>query len=291
MHFSYLRSYVFRAVIVALGAISAAHAAEIPFFGVHRGGAAWRPEHTIETYREAVALWPEAMLECDARMTKDGVVVLNHDATVDRTTNGSGPIAELTLAEVKALDAGYKFTPDAGQTLPYRDKGLTIATLDELLATFPKAQVLVELKDQPGISAAVVEVVRKHHAERRIVFASFQPETMDELKAALPESATCFSMTTGMRLLEAVRGASWGDYTAEDDVLAVGIGMVKEFALTADEMAKIHAKGIAVQLYDVDTETTMNTALDLGVDGVLTDRPDLLAQVLAARPAAPPATR
>lgn len=261
-----------------------ASAVDIPFFGVHRGGAAWRPEHTIETYRAVVAQWPHAMLECDARLTKDGVVVLHHDTTVDRTTDGEGPIAELTLEQVKALDAGYDFTPDGGASFPYRGKGLTIATLEEYLTAFPNSPILIELKDQPGIVPALIEVITRHHAEDRVLIASFQPATMDQIKQALPGVKTCFSMVTGMRLMAALRGDAWDAYLPEDDVLALGIGMLAQYGLTAEDIAKIRAKGVAVQLFDVDTEETMRQAIALGVDGVLTDRPDLLAQVLAEQP-------
>lgn len=267
-------------MVVTTLVCTTALAFDLPFFGVHRGGAAWQPEHTLDTYREVLARWPGALLECDARLTKDGVVVLHHDATVDRTTDGTGPIAAMTLDEVKALDAGYRFTADGGATFPYRGKGLTIATLDELLTEFPSAPILIEPKNQPGIVDAVAAVVRKHHAEHRVLIASFQPDTMDAIKTALPNVRTCFSMTTGMRLLGAVRGNDWDMYTPEDHVLALSREMLLRVQLTPDELAKIQAKGVAVQLYDVDDETAMNSALDLGVDAVLTDRPDVLAAVL-----------
>ena len=74
--------------------------------GVHRGGSKWRPEHTVETYKEVAQRWPHALLEMDVRLTKDGVVVLHHDAKVNRTTNGTGPIEELTLDEVRSFGCG-----------------------------------------------------------------------------------------------------------------------------------------------------------------------------------------
>ena len=184
-------------ILVLVAAVATAHAAhstawKLPFFGVHRGGAAWRPEHTLDTYREVMATWPEAMFECDARLTKDKIIVLHHDDDVDRTTDGAGLIADMTLAEVKALDAGYDFSTDGGQTFPYRGKGLTIATLDELLAEFPKAYILIELKDQPGIVPAAAEVIHRHDAQSRVLIASFQPATMDEVKRELRAVARCF---------------------------------------------------------------------------------------------------
>jgi glycerophosphoryl diester phosphodiesterase len=258
---------------------------ELPFFGVHRGGAGWRPEHTIETYREVVQRWPEALLECDVRLTRDGAVVLHHDRTVDRTTDGTGPIADRTLAEVRALDAGYRFTRDGGKTFPYRGKDLRIATLDELLRACPDSHILIEPKNQPGVVAAMIAVIRRHGAEKRVLIASFQPEMMEEVRRLMPEAATCFSMTTGMRLLTALRGGAWDSYTPEDDVLALAKPMLRQYQITREDIARMQQKGIQVLLYDADDEAAIREALALGVNAVLTDHPDLLDAVLAsARP-------
>lgn len=262
--------------------------AEKPFFaepfllGVHRGGGKWRPEHTVETYQEAANRWPSALLEMDVRLTKDEVVVLHHDANVDRTTDGEGPIEEMTLAEVQALDAGYDFTPDDGATFPYRGKGLRIATLDEVLTALPKARWLIEPKTDGDLVAAMAKVVKAHDAEERVLIASFKPAVVEEIKKLMPGAPTCFTMTSGMKLFGALRagGETWTNYQPEDNVLSISRGMVKQYRLTPEEFKQVQAKGVKVQLHTLNTEEELRAAIDMGVDSILSDRPDVFEKVL-----------
>jgi hypothetical protein len=110
----------------------------------HRGAAAHFPENTSASFDHAVSLGVDA-IEFDLRVSRDGVVVVIHDPTVDRTTNGTGAVADLTLAELKKLDAGAQFTRD-GRTFPWRGQGLQILTFDELLDRYPSIPLLIELK-------------------------------------------------------------------------------------------------------------------------------------------------
>jgi glycerophosphoryl diester phosphodiesterase len=262
--------------------------AEKPFFaepfllGVHRGGAKWRPEHTVDTYLEAAKRWPNALLEMDVRLTKDAVVVLQHDAKVDRTTDGEGPIEEMTLAEVQALDAGYDFTPDDGETFPYRGKGLRIATLDEVLTALPKARWLIEPKTDGPLVAAMAKVVKDHDAAERVLIASFQPAVVAEIKTLMPSAPTCFTMTSGMKLFGALRagGEAWDSYQPDDDVLSISRGMVKQYKLTAEEFKQVQAKGVKVQLHTLDSEEELRAGIAMGVDSILSDRPDVFEKVL-----------
>ncbi len=256
---------------------------DTPFlFGVHRGGSKWRPEHTLETYQEVAERWPDALLEMDVRLTKDGVVVLHHDAKVDRTTNGTGPIEALTLAEVQALDAGYDFTNDNGETFPYRGKGLRIATLDEVLTALPNARWLIEPKTEGTLVAAVAKIVKAHDAQRRVIIASFTPAVVEEAKVLMPNALTCYTMTSGMNLLGALRagGDKWTNYKPEDDVLSLSQGMVGQFKITPAEFKQVQAKGIKVQLHTLNTEAELRAAIDMGIDSILSDRPDIFEQVL-----------
>ncbi len=252
-------------------------------FGLHRGGAEWRPEATVDTYKEAKKQWPHALLEMDVRLTKDGVVVVSHDATVDRTTNGSGPITELTLAEAQALDAGYTFTTDDGATYPYRGKGLRIATLDEVLTALPEAHWLIEPKSEDGVVVALAKILKKHDAVDRVLIASFKPALVEEAKTLMPGIATCYTMSSGMNLLTALRtgGDTWTNYKAEDDVLSLPTKMVKQFQLTEEEFKTVQKKGIRVQFHTLDTAEELSAAVAMGVDSILTDRPDIFEKVLA----------
>jgi glycerophosphoryl diester phosphodiesterase len=255
---------------------------ELSPLGLHRGGAKWRPEHTVETYLEAWERWPGALLEGDVHLTADGVPVMHHDRTVDRNTNGTGPVGSFTLEELKALDAGYRFTPDRGETFPYRGQGLAIATLEEVLEALPDAQFLLEAKPSIGVVPAMVEVIRRVGAEERVLLASFEPLFMAQLREELPRAAHCFDFDTGMQMLLALRegGETWETFEPQDDVLALMMVFIEQFQVTAEEIAAIREKGVFVQLNTLDTPAEVERMLALGADGLLTDRPDIVAPLL-----------
>lgn len=250
-------------------------------FGAHRSGRKWRPESTLKTYQEAAERWPEIMLEGDVHLTKDGVPVLLHDASVDRTTNGTGPISEMTLAEAKALDAGYRFTPDNGRTYPYRDRGYTLSTLREVLEALPNQRFMIELKDQEGIAAPTVKVIQEAGAVDRVVLASFSASLMDEAKTLDSRIASCFSAGTLVRLSEALRTDTWAAYVPEDDILVMNYHNLQRYRITEADFPRIQAKGIRICLYNINDPAEIRSLLGLGVDSMLTDVPDVFADVLA----------
>jgi glycerophosphoryl diester phosphodiesterase len=136
----------------------------------HRGAAGVAPENTLESFDQAVQQGAQA-LELDVRVTRDGVAVVLHDPTLDRTTDGGGPVAQKTLAEVVAADAGARFTAADG-TAPYRGRGIRIPTLRQVLERFPEVPLLVEAKVASAREPIRAELVRCG-AERRVVVASF----------------------------------------------------------------------------------------------------------------------
>ena len=152
----------------------------LPVVG-HRGNAAHAPENTIESFRQAVDIGVDA-LEMDVHLTRDGQVVVIHDPTLDRTTNLSGRVDRMTLAEVRRSDAGASFTKD-GRSWPYRGKGLTIPTLEEVLTTFPAMPLLIEIKT-PAASRAAREVIERHNAVDRCLVAAFQEQAMEPFEGS-----------------------------------------------------------------------------------------------------------
>jgi len=197
-------------------------------------------------------------------------------------TQREGLIEEMTLAEAQALDAGYDFTPDDGETFPYRGKGLRIATLDEVLTALPKARWLIEPKTDGPLVAAMAKIVKVHDAEERVLIASFKPTVVEEIKTLLPDAPTCFTMTSGMKLFGALRagGETWTNYEPEDDVLSVTRGMVRQYKLTSEEFKQVQAKGIKIQIHTLNTEEEIRDAIEMGVDSILSDRPDIFEKVL-----------
>ena len=119
----------------------------------HRGNSAFWPENTLASFEHGMALGADA-LEFDVRVSRDGHAMVIHDATLERTTNGSGRVSACALADLQRLDAGYHFTRDVGRTFPYRGRGITIPTLEQALATFPAVPIILEIKTRHA-SAAV----------------------------------------------------------------------------------------------------------------------------------------
>lgn len=252
-------------------------------FGAHRCGADWRPETTLKTFQEAATTWPDLMIECDARVTKDGVAVLIHDSTVNRTTNGTGKVEDMTLAEIQALDAGYKFTSDKGKTFPYRGQGYQITTVVDALTALPDTHFMIEIKDQEGCAEALVNAIQDANAQDRVIIASFKHEYMNIAAELAPEIAQCYDRASVMQMLISMRGRTWDTYEPTDDLLILNYNNLAAYTLKIEEFKIIQAKGIPICVYNIDTVEQMNEVLDLGIDSMLTNRPDLLAQVLTDR--------
>ena len=136
----------------------------------HRGASSEAPENTLPSFQLAVELGADA-LELDVRLSADGQVVVLHDPTLERTTGASGAVAAMTVSQLRNTDAGYHFTPDGGRTFPYRDRGVYVPTLAEVLEMIPDIPLLVEVKT-PAATQALERVVMRHGAADRVVPAS-----------------------------------------------------------------------------------------------------------------------
>src|SRR5512142_579746 len=141
-----------------------------PLLVAHRGGAGLAPENTLPAFLSARDDWGADMIELDIHLTADGQVVVIHDPTVDRTTDGTGPLASKTLAELRELDAGYRFTT-AGRRSPFRRRGVVVPLLTEVLEALPDMRFTVEVK-APEAQQPFFEIARRFGAEQRIVAAS-----------------------------------------------------------------------------------------------------------------------
>ena len=248
--------------------------------GAHRGGKALWPENTVFAYKSAAAKWPDILLEGDVQLTADGQVVILHDDTVDRTTDGTGRIAGLKFDQVKALDAGYRFTSDGGTTFPHRGKEITIPLFSEALEAVPNGRFLIEMKDQPGIAEATVAVLRDKKALDRVILASMNDEAMSQARQIEPRLLACYSVSQGMEMLTQLRGPDWAKYTPVAEMLAVGSNMVETNGLKPEEIRAIRDKGICTLVYTVNDPEAMRRFLDMGFSSILTDRPDVLQDVL-----------
>lgn len=257
---------------------SVARPGEVPSTGplviAHRGGAGLRPENTLEAFRHAVALGAD-WLELDVHLTADGEVVVIHDETVDRTTDGKGSVHDMTLAQIKSLDAGYRWTADGGRTFPYRDRGLSVPTLDEVLAAFPETPILIELKDDdPALAEAVAARIRRHEAGDRVMVASFHDRTLQHFRAIAPGIATSLAHDESLRFVILQRLGLTAFYQPPGVALQVPeySGRLKVFSGGLVRLA--HERGLEVHVWTVNDARKMEQLLMEGADGILTDYPD-----------------
>ncbi|WP_448071421.1 glycerophosphodiester phosphodiesterase [Georgenia yuyongxinii] len=247
----------------------------------HRGGRRIVPENTLEGFREALA-GRAAVIETDAHTSADGVVVVIHDDTVDRTTDGTGPVARKTLAELQRLDAGHRFTPDGGATFPWRGRGVTIPTLEALYREFPERNINIELKPtRPGTEEAVWRVVEAAAGQARTLVVTDDGASIKRFRDVSGGSvATAASVAEFVKfwLLGKVRLARL--YRPPFQALQPPDSYKGFRIVTPSLIRQAHAAGLRVDVWTIDDEDDMRRLLAWGVDGIMTDRPDVLARVL-----------
>lgn len=242
----------------------------------HRGGSLLAPENTIAAFRMAVDEWWADMLELDVRLTRDGEVVVIHDPTIDRTTDGSGAVAELSLEEIRAFDAGYRFVDLSGEAA-YRGRGVVIPTLDEVLTEFRDVRINVEAKE-PAVAAPLMRVVERHAAEHRVLIAAeFEGSRRGARGYSGPWGASYVQVLL-FWLLHRLPGGS--PYTPRADIFQVPERRGRLRVVTPRFVREAHRLSIPVQVWTVNREEDMRRLLAWGVDGVQTDRPDLLSALL-----------
>jgi glycerophosphoryl diester phosphodiesterase len=252
-----------------------------PWLVAHRGGAALAPENTLPAFDGAVELGA-ACLELDVRRTRDGAVVVFHDPDAARITGEPGPVEGRTLAELRRLDAGFSFTPDGGRTFPFRGRAVRIPTLAELLERHPRTRLNIEAKGpEPELARAMVDEIRRAGAVDRVCIGSERDEQGERIRSLLPEACHflpagparrhVLSAWSGLLASRCPRG--WDCADLPDRALGLAVG-------SARVVRHFHRLGMPVFIWTVDDEAEMRRLLAAGVDGIMTDRPDVLARVL-----------
>lgn len=257
-----------------------------PWLVAHRGGAALAPENTLAAFDLAARLGADAF-ETDVHLTHDGAVVVFHDDETSRLTGAPGTIEDRTLAEVGRLDAGFSFTSDAGRTHPWRGRGLSPPTLAELLARHPAMRLNVEAKrDDPALAEALVRAVREAGAVDRVCVGSQHDAAGERIRALLPEACHFLPETAAACHVMASRAPGSTGCPEGWDVADLPYRMEGTDVVVVDRptVEYFHARGMAVFAWTVDDERDMRDLVAAGVDGIMTDRPDLLAGVLGRLP-------
>jgi glycerophosphoryl diester phosphodiesterase len=248
-----------------------------PLVMAHQGSENLWPSNTLLAFENSVALGVD-VIDTDMHITRDGALVLIHDTTVDRTTDGTGAVRDLTLAEIKQLDAGYAFTLDDGATYPYRGQGLTIPTLEELFESFPEMRLGIEIKQADPIPTAeqFCAVIRQFGMQDQVLVSSFRQANMDAFREVCPEVATS-ATEDEVRLLYIFFRLGLADVlTPKYHSLQVPEWSGNIHLLTQGFVNAAHRRGLAVQPWTINELEDMQRILALGVDAINTDNPDLL---------------
>ncbi len=241
-----------------------------PAIIAHRGASHYAPENTLAAFAKAVEFDADG-IELDVMLTRDREVVVIHDGSVDRTTNGHGRVAEMTLTEIQALKAGSSLGAE------FEDQ--TVPTLDQVLTLFAVTiPINIELKNYAtpwdDLPVRVAQLVRKHRCRDQILFSSFNPLALIKARRQLPEVPAGFLVAKGMlgspiiRILRRLisHQAVHPHYT---DV-------------TAEQVRQAHTYNRRVNTYTVNQKETMTDLFDIGIDSIFTDDPVLGLEARAA---------
>lgn len=234
----------------------------------------------MAAFERAVALGYQ-WFETDVHVTRDGVVVAFHDDRLDRVTDLRGDISSLTYAEVCVADAGFRFTLDGGATYPYRSRGVTVPALRDVLERWPAVQVNIDAKADRTV-APLMQLLRRMNALSRVCLASFSDRRLRRMRrlAGTPVRLSTGRLAVGAAFL-ASRAGGMPRLRAtrlQIPARARGVRLLDERFVTA-----AHAAGLAVDVWIANSDRDIGEALDLGVDGIMSDRLELLKRVLVAR--------
>jgi glycerophosphoryl diester phosphodiesterase len=252
----------------------------------HRGGRGLWPENTLHAFRKATDLGVD-VLEMDIRQTADGVLVVLHDETVDRTTDGSGPVAGLTLSRLRELDAGYRWSPDGGKTHPHRGQGLTVPSLREIFNALPGARMNLEIKTRDGtLSKPLCQLIREHRSEPLVVVASFGQDAMDAFRSACPGVATAATAEEARQLFRLTALFLDPLFEPRAEVLQVPERLRDLEVLTPRFVRAARRLNLKIDVWTVNEPEDMKRLIALPVDGIMTDYPDRML-ALIRKPGAP----
>lgn len=251
----------------------------LPRVVAHRGDSANYPENTLPAFISAAKMGID-VIETDVHLTKDKELVIWHDPTLERNTDGKGTIESHTLDELKALDAGYTFTKDGGKTFPFRGKGVQLCTLDEALKACPDERFNIDLKSQESdIVDIFIKVIRENKAESRVCGASFHLNNLKKLRRLAPDITT--SVTT-LEVIPLLLKEKMHILPKEFDrrlIFQVPVSQYGIKVITKHFVDEMHKRGAIIMVWTINNEDEMRRLFRLGVDTIMTDNPRLVIKV------------
>lgn len=247
----------------------------------HRGDSRNYPENTLPAFESAVRMGID-VVETDIHLTKDGVLVIWHDPTLERNTDGSGRIEDHTLEELRRFDAGYTFTQDGGKTFPFRGKGVRICTLAEALEHCPGQRFNIDLKTKcPEIVDEFIKVIREHDAVDRVVGASFHLSNLKRLRRLAPDFLTSVTTAEVVPLLFRQKTHTLPKAFKRKIIFQIPMAAGPVKVVTPAFVKAMHQRGAVVMVWTINDEETMRRLFAMGVDSVMTDDPALVIKVAA----------
>ena len=245
----------------------------------HRGDSRNYPENTLPAFESAVRMGID-VVETDIHLTKDGVLVIWHDPTLERNTDGSGRIEDHTLEELRRFDAGYTFTQDGGKTFPFRGKGVRICTLAEALEHCPGQRFNIDLKTKcPEIVDEFIKVIREHDAVDRVVGASFHLSNLKRLRRLAPDFLTSITTAEVVPLLFRQKTHTLPKAFKRKIIFQIPMAAGPVKVVTPAFVKAMHQRGAVVMVWTINDEETMRRLFEMGVDSVMTDDPALVIKV------------
>ena len=248
-----------------------------PLVFAHRGGCALGPENTLAAFDRGLAAGADGF-ELDVHLSADGALVVCHDDTLDRTTDATGRVRSRTAAELAAVDAGCRFVDERG-TFPFRGRGVGVPTLRDVLDRYRDLLIIIEMKENSvAMGEAVARTVQAAGAVERVCAAGYGQRALAAARAALPEMATSASHSEA-RLAVYRSLAGWPARHARYDAFQVPerAGLIR--IISPRFIRHVHEAGRRVQVWTIDDEPDMKRLLTWGVDGLISNRPDLAVRV------------
>ncbi|MGH7845394.1 MAG: glycerophosphodiester phosphodiesterase [Candidatus Binatia bacterium] len=267
------------------------HLADYPFFSGpkpriigHRGASGTAPENTLLSFRQAFQEGAD-FVELDVHQCLDGAIVIIHDATLERTTNGSGEVSARSVQDLKSVDAGYRFTFGRGAAYPFRGQKLEIPTLEDFFLGFPQARAIVEIKHfSPSIVQRTLDIILTFHAEDRVLLATEEDAVMAAIRTELKRGDR--AMATGFSYGEVAAFVHWAQsgmatsYQPPGQAFQIPPVYNNVALVTPETVGAAHQLDLEMFVWTINQTEEMQRLLNLGVDGIITDYPSRLRDIV-----------
>ncbi|MEH6550781.1 MAG: glycerophosphodiester phosphodiesterase [Pseudomonadales bacterium] len=251
---------------------------------VHQGGYGQWPSNTLLAFEQAEKLGQVDEFELDIHLTSDGQLVVMHDETVDRTTNGSGFIRDMTLAEIQSLDAGYNwFEDEPSGEFPFRNKGVTVPTLQSLFERFPAQAMTIEIKPtSPSMAAQLCQMLHTYYMADHVTVGSFDHNVIADFRHTCPDVETGASSREANIYVIASKMGLGSFFKPNAQVLQLPPSSGPIDVLSPRFIRQAHSDGFQVYAWTINETDEMKALMAMGIDGIITDYPSRLIELMGS---------